>query len=50
MNGGSYGASNVFSSLAAGSYTISVKDANNCMTSSVVTITAPTPVGGCRYY
>jgi hypothetical protein len=41
-NGASYQASNVFSGLAAGTYTMIVKDQNNCTSSPVsVTITAP---------
>ncbi|MFM9057406.1 MAG: SprB repeat-containing protein, partial [Bacteroidota bacterium] len=42
IDGGSYQASNVFSGLAAGVHTLSVKDANNCVVSlSSVTITQP---------
>jgi hypothetical protein len=33
INGGSYQASNVFSGLSPGSYTVNVKDANNCIIS-----------------
>jgi len=38
---GSYGASSTFGSLAAGTYTITVKDANNCTQTLSVTITEP---------
>jgi hypothetical protein len=37
-NGGAYQASNVFSGLAAGNYTIGVKDANGCTSTQAVTI------------
>ncbi|MGV8945884.1 MAG: LamG-like jellyroll fold domain-containing protein, partial [Lutibacter sp.] len=44
-NGVTYQASNIFSSLAAGSYQIIVKDVNNCVsTPTAVTISAPTDV------
>ncbi|MFN8341234.1 MAG: gliding motility-associated C-terminal domain-containing protein [Cyclobacteriaceae bacterium] len=43
-NGATFQAGNVFSSLAAGSYTIVVKDAHACSTSSLVTLTQPTAV------
>ena len=44
-NGINYQASNVFSGLGAGSYSIVVRDANFCISSaSTVTITAPAPV------
>lgn len=46
-NGANYQASNVFSNLAAGTYTIKVKDANNCTsTTTSVTITAPAALAG----
>lgn len=38
LNGGTYQTSNVFSNLAAGSYTIAVKDADNCTKSATATI------------
>ncbi|MBC7384229.1 MAG: T9SS type A sorting domain-containing protein, partial [Bacteroidia bacterium] len=41
LDAGSYQSSNTFSSLAAGSYTVTVKDANNCTTTQAVTITQP---------
>jgi hypothetical protein len=45
-NGGaSYQSSNIFSGLAAGSYTITMKDANNvCTKTSTITINSPTAV------
>ncbi|MFM7767618.1 MAG: beta strand repeat-containing protein, partial [Bacteroidota bacterium] len=47
IDGGSYQASNVFTGLAAGVHTLSVKDANNCVVSlSSVTITAPAAISG----
>ena len=36
----------LFSGLAAGTYTIVVKDANGCIATSSVTLTAPSPVSG----
>src|SRR5439155_14334134 len=41
IDGTTFGASGTFSSLAAGSYTIMVKDANGCTTTQPVTITQP---------
>jgi lysyl endopeptidase len=41
VNAGTPQSSNVFSSLAAGSYTLSVTDANSCTTTSTFTITNP---------
>lgn len=41
IDGGSYSSANTFGSLAAGSYTIGVKDANGCTSSVSVTITEP---------
>lgn len=40
INGGAYVPSNTFSPLTAGTYTIIVKDANNCTSSTVVTLTS----------
>jgi hypothetical protein len=34
LNGGTYQTSNVFSNLAAGNYTVTIKDVNNCTVSS----------------
>lgn len=45
LNGSPYGASNLFSLLAAGSYTATVQDANFCISGDVIfSITQPTPV------
>src|SRR5207247_1022874 len=41
IDGTNFGNSGTFSSLAAGSYTITVKDANGCTTTQPVTITQP---------
>src|SRR5205085_2695906 len=41
IDGTTFGASGTFSSLGAGSYTITVKDANGCTTTQGVTITQP---------
>src|SRR5437016_1134129 len=41
IDGVTFGSSGTFSSLAAGSYTITVKDANGCTTTQPVTITQP---------
>ncbi|MEQ1676087.1 MAG: hypothetical protein ABL876_05285 [Chitinophagaceae bacterium] len=38
INGGTYQASNVFSALAAGNYTVGVKDANGCTKTAVATV------------
>ncbi len=40
-NGGTYQSSNSFASMCVGTYTIIVKDANNCSASSTVIITNP---------
>jgi len=42
--GGSYQASNVFSNLAAGAYTIFVKDGAGCEKTSPVTVSSSTPI------
>ena len=42
LNGGTYQSSNIFTALVAGTYTVTVKDANNCtVNTSAVTITQP---------
>src|SRR5436853_6206877 len=43
-DGTNFQTSNVFSGLAGGSYTITVKDANGCTTTTGATVTIPTPV------
>jgi PKD repeat protein len=46
-NGGAYQVSNVFTGLAPNPYTLIVKDANGCLsTSSIVTINQPTAISG----
>ena len=42
INGINFQPSNSFTGLAAGSYTITIKDANNCSTTGSATITQPT--------
>ncbi|CAN5177672.1 hypothetical protein BH09BAC1_BH09BAC1_01170 [soil metagenome] len=42
INGITFQALNVFSGLAAGAYTVTVKDANNCITTANTTINQPT--------
>src|SRR5207237_5849149 len=44
IDGVTFGASGTFSNLAAGSYTVTVKDANGCTTTQPVTITQPAAV------
>jgi predicted aspartyl protease len=44
INAGAFSSNNIFSGLAAGSYTIHVKDANGCEKTAVVTISEPTLV------
>ncbi len=46
LNGGAYQASGTFSTLAAGSYTVTVRDANGCTFDVPVAITEPTVLGG----
>src|SRR5690606_17454846 len=41
INGGSFGDNNNFTGLTAGTYTVTVRDANGCTGSGSVTITAP---------
>lgn len=41
FQGGAYAATNTFSNLAAGSYTVSVKDAGGCLANVPITITQP---------
>ncbi|MFN0203613.1 MAG: beta strand repeat-containing protein, partial [Bacteroidia bacterium] len=45
INGGTYQSSNVFTGLGAGTYTLTAKDINGCITSGIsVTITAPSAI------
>lgn len=44
INGGAYQAGNTFNALCQGTYTISVKDANNCTFPITVPVTQPTDV------
>jgi uncharacterized protein (DUF2141 family) len=41
FQGGAYSATNSFNNLAAGNYTVTIKDANNCTVPVVATITQP---------
>jgi hypothetical protein len=41
LNTGVYQTSNVFSNVPAGTYTINIRDANNCIISKLITITQP---------
>lgn len=41
LNNGAYQASNIFNNIAAGTYTVIVKDANGCTKSGSLTITQP---------
>ena len=51
LNGGTYQASNVFNGLIAGTYTITVKDVNNCTkTVANIVITQPTAVSATRVF
>ncbi len=45
-NGATYQSSNILGGLAAGTYSLKVKDANGCTASSSVTLIAPAPVSG----
>jgi len=46
INGGAYQSSGTFSNLAAGTYTLSAKNANGCLGSTQVTLTASNPCTG----
>ena len=46
FNGGAFGSTGTFSSLAVGSYTITAKDSNDCTVLVPVTITQPSVLGG----
>ena len=39
LDGGAYSAANTFAALAAGTYTVAVKNANNCVVDTVITLT-----------
>ena len=45
LNNGPYGAAATFNNVAAGTYTVSVKDHSNCVTSTTVVMSQPQPVG-----
>lgn len=42
IGSGSFSSTNTFSGLAAGNYTLHIKDANGCLKDTIVTITQPT--------
>ncbi len=44
LDGITFGSSDTFSQLVAGSYTATVKDANNCIATVAVSISEPTPI------
>ncbi|MFT3911845.1 MAG: T9SS type A sorting domain-containing protein [Ferruginibacter sp.] len=44
LDGGSYQSSNIFSNVAAGSHTVTVKDARGCTAAKTITISQPTQV------
>ncbi len=44
INNGNYATSNVFNNLAAGTYTVKVKDANDCVKDTTLTILSPTAI------
>lgn len=44
INGGTFGASNTFSGLAAGTYVFQIVDANNCLAQDTATLTQPDPI------
>ncbi len=44
VGSGAYGSSGSFTGLTAGTYTFHVKDANGCISDTVLTITQPTPL------
>lgn len=44
LNGGAFGASSNFTGLTAGTYSVTVRDNNNCTVTKTVTITQPTPL------
>lgn len=46
LNGGAFQGSGLFTNLAAGNYTVTGRDANNCTGSAGFTLTAPNPCAG----
>lgn len=44
LNNGTYQSSNFFNNVSAGSYTVNVKDVNNCVKSNTINITQPAAV------
>ena len=44
INTGTYSASNIFTALAAGTYTLHIKDANGCIKDTIVTLVNPPSV------
>lgn len=42
LNTGTFQSSNIFNSVTAGNYTVTIRDANNCTTASTISITQPT--------
>ncbi len=44
LNNGTPQQSNTFAGLTAGTYTVTVLDANDCQTSEIIVVTAPTPL------
>ncbi len=45
LGSGAYSTSSIFNGLAIGTYTLHVKDANNCVHDTTVTVTQPAPLG-----
>lgn len=44
IGAGVFGASGVFSGLTAGTYTLSIRDANSCVKDTVITLAQPAPI------
>ena len=51
LDGGSFQSSNSFAGVLAGAHTITTRDANDCTSTCIVTLTEPTPLvaGSCNY-